>query len=122
MKFQNLHIVWTEGENLSLPDVLSCSLSKTTQDERRPRTIEIPDSIKFFMTLNQHTQPIQCHYAVSKEYVTTVTTNTTVESPHFPIYLQIEESYFKVQLENDLYLFVSHQEFKTKPQPLEQML
>ena len=27
-------------------------------------TVEIPDSIKFFMTHNQNTQPIQCQYAV----------------------------------------------------------
>ena len=66
MKFPNLHIVWTEGKNLSLPDLLSCSLTTTTQEEHHLGTVEIPDSIKFFMTHNQTTQPIQCHYAVKK--------------------------------------------------------
>ena len=92
MKFTNLLIVWTEGKYLSLPDLLSCSLTTTTQDEHRLRTVEIPDSIKFFMTHNQNTQPMQCHYAVSKEYVKTVSTSTTVESPHFPIYVQIKDN------------------------------
>ena len=119
MKFPNLHIVWTEGKNLSLADLLSCSLTTTTQDKHRLRTVEIPESIKFFMTHNQNTQPIQCHYAVSKEYSNSVSTDTHVESPHFPIYLQLKDNYFKVQLENDLYLPVSHYEFKTKAQPLD---
>ena len=74
-----------EGKNISLPDFLSRSLRTTTQDEHRLRTVEIPDSIYFFMTPNQNTKPIQCHYAVSKEYINTITTNTTVEPPHFPI-------------------------------------
>ena len=62
MKFPNVHIVWTEGRNLSLPDLQSCSLTTTTQNEHRLRTVEIPDSIKFFMMHNQNTQSIRCHY------------------------------------------------------------
>ena len=119
MKIPNLHMVWTEGKNLSLQDLLSISLTTTTQDEHRLRTVEIPDSIKFFVTHNQNTQPIECNYAVSKEYINSVTTDTNLESPHFPIYLQIKDNYFKVQLENDLYLPISHHEFHTKAQPLE---
>ena len=83
---------------------MSRSLTPITQDENRLRTVEIPNSIKFFMTHNQQTQPIQCHYAVSKEYINTITSDTTVESPHFPI----------TTLENYLYLPVSYHEFKTK--------
>ena len=119
MKSPNLHIVWTEGKNLSLPDLLSCSLMTTTQDEHRLCTVEIPDSIKFFMTHNQNTQPIECHYAVSKEYINSVSTDTHVESLHFPIYLQIKNNYIEIQLENVLYLPVSQYEFKTKAQLLE---
>ena len=121
MKFPNLHIVWTEGKNLSLPDLLSRSLTTTTQDEHRLRTVEIHNSIQFFMTHNQNIQPIQRHYAVSKEYINSVSRDLHVESPYFPIYLQIKDDYFKVQLENDLYLPVSYYEFQTKAQPLENM-
>ena len=71
------------------------------------------------MTHNQNTQPIQCQYAVSKEYINTLSTDTKVKSPHFPIYLQIKYKYFKVHLENDLYLPVSYHEFQIKAQPLE---
>ena len=64
-------------KNLSLPDLLSRSLTTTRQDEHRLRTVEIPDSIKIFMTHNQNTQIIECHYAVSKEYINTVSTENT---------------------------------------------
>ena len=73
------------------------------------------------MTHNQNTQPIQCHYSVSKEYINLISTDTYVESSHFPIYLQIKDNYFKVQSENDLYIPVSYHKFKTKAQPLEIM-
>ena len=109
MKYPNLHKVWTEGKNLSIPELLSRSLTTTRHDKHRLRTVEILDSINFFMTHNENTQTIQCHYAVSKEYINSVSTEYNVESQHFPIYLQIKENYFKVQLENDLYLPVSHQ-------------
>ena len=120
-KIPNLQIIWTEGKNLSFPDLLSRSLATTTQDEHCLRTVEIPDTINLFMTNNQHTQPIQCHYDVSKEYIKTKTPTTTIESPHFPIYLQIKENYVKTQLENHLYLPVLYHELKTKEQPLEQL-
>ena len=93
MKFPNLHIVCTEWKNCSLPYLLSRSLTTTKQDEHRLRTVEIPDSFKFFMAHNQNTQPKDCHYAVSKEYINTNSTDTYVESPHFPIYLQIKDNF-----------------------------
>ena len=115
MKFPNVDIVWTEGKKLSLPDFLSRALTTTTQEEPRLRTVEIPDSIKFLMTHNQNTQPIQCHDAVSKEYINTMTPDTTAGSPNFPIFLEIKDNYLKVQLENDLYLPVSYHKFEAQP-------
>ena len=108
MKFPNLHLVRTEGKNFSHPDMLSRSFTTTTKDEHRLRAVEFHDSIKLFMTHNQQTQPIQCHDAVSEEYIKKVTTDTTVESTHFPISLQIKDKCFKVQSENKLYLLINH--------------
>ena len=71
------------------------------------------------MTHNPQTQPIKCHYALSKEYNNTVTTDIAGESPHFPIYIQIKDNYLKVRPEKSLYLPVSYHEYKTKGQPLE---
>ena len=114
MKFPKLNLVWTEGKNLSLPDLLSRSLTTTRQDEHNLRTVEILNSTKFFMTHISQTQPTQCHYAVSKEYINTVTTDTALESPHFPIYLKIRDNFLKVQTENNFYLPASHNEYKPK--------
>ena len=71
------------------------------------------------MTQNLNTQPIQCNYAVSKEYFNSVLANINTEPILFPLYLQIKINYFKVQLENDPCLPVSYHEFCTKAQPLE---
>ena len=73
------------------------------------------------MTHDLNTQPIQCNYAVSKTYINSISTQTYVKSPHFPIYLQIKDNYFKVQLEIDLYLLILYHDFHTKAQPLEQI-
>ena len=41
MKFPNLHIVWTEGKNFSLPDLINRSLTAKKQDEHRLRTAQL---------------------------------------------------------------------------------
>ena len=47
MKFPNLHIVWTIGRNLALPD----TLSRNTPPEllTQKTTVEIPKNIKFYL-------------------------------------------------------------------------
>ena len=47
MKFPNLHIVWTAGKNLALPD----TLSRNTPPEllTRKTTVEIPKNTKFYL-------------------------------------------------------------------------
>ena len=51
MKFPNLHIVWTAGKNLALPD----TLSRNTPPEllTRKTTVEIPKNIKFYLAENE---------------------------------------------------------------------
>ena len=57
LRSPNLHIVWTEGKNLSIPDLLSRSTTTPTQDDHPLRTIESPDSIKILRhTTNKHNQ------------------------------------------------------------------
>ena len=80
-----------------------------TQDERRQNTVKIPDSLVFFMTHNQQT-PIQCHHAVSKKHINSYTTDTTVEPTHFPIYPRIKNNFFKIWLDNNIYIAVSYDE------------
>ena len=51
MKFPNLHIVWTAGKNLALPD----TLSRNTPLElvTRKTTVEIPKNIKFYLAKDE---------------------------------------------------------------------
>ena len=61
MKFPNLHIVWTAGKNLALPD----TLSGNTPPEllTRKTTVEIPKNIKFYLAENETSPRLECKYA-----------------------------------------------------------
>ena len=52
MKFPNLHIVWTEGKNLSLPDLISRSITPhhptTTRTEPNKEFHDLPPNLRFF--------------------------------------------------------------------------
>ena len=48
MTFPNLHIIWTEGKNLALPDLLSRTIDEEHFTKTRDITVEIPENIKFF--------------------------------------------------------------------------
>ena len=58
MKFPNLHIVWTAGKNLALPD----TLSRNTPPEllTRKTTVEIPKNIKFYLAENETSPRLEC--------------------------------------------------------------
>ena len=45
MKFPNLHIIWTEGKNLALPDLLSRTIDEEHFTKTRNITVEIPENI-----------------------------------------------------------------------------
>ena len=49
MKFPNLHIIWTEGKNLALPNLLSRTLNEEHFTNSRDIKVEILEKIKFFL-------------------------------------------------------------------------
>ena len=49
MKFPNLHIIWTEGKNLALLDLLSRTIDEERFIKTRDITVELPENIKFFL-------------------------------------------------------------------------
>ena len=65
MKFPNLHIVWTAGKNLALPN----TLSRNTPPEllTRKTTVEIPKNIKFYLAENETSPRLECKYAVKTD-------------------------------------------------------
>ena len=80
MKLPNLHIVWTAGKNLALPD----SLSRNTPPElpTRKTTVEIPQIIKFHLAKDEISPRLECKYAVKTDIEQSQINNRQ----HFPLY------------------------------------
>ena len=49
MIFPNLHIIWTEGKNLALSDLLKGTIDEERFTKSRDITVETPENIKFFL-------------------------------------------------------------------------
>ena len=60
MKFPNLHIMWTEGKNLVLPDILSRTIDEEDFTESRDITVEVPDNTKFFFAKTPFPNNLEC--------------------------------------------------------------
>ena len=56
MKFHNLHIIWTEGKNLALPDLLSRTIDEEHFTKSRDITVEIPEKRKNSFLQKHHLQ------------------------------------------------------------------
>ena len=92
MKFPNLHIVWTAGKNLALPD----TLSRNTPPEllTRKTTVEIPKNIKFYLAENETSPRLECKYAVK----TDIEQSQINSLQHFPLYLDCQNNHYEVDL------------------------
>ena len=64
MKFPNLHIIWTEGKNLVLPDLLSRTIDEEHFTKTRDITVEIPENKKFFFAKTPFTNNLECKYSI----------------------------------------------------------
>ena len=92
MKFPNLHIVWTAGKNLALPD----TLSRNTPPKlfTRKTTVEIPQNIKFYLAKNETSPRLECEYAVK----TGIDQSQINNLQHFPICLDCQNKHYEVDL------------------------
>ena len=92
MKFPNLHIVWTAGKNLALPD----TLSRNTPPEllTRKTTVEIPKNIKFYLAKDETSPRLECKYAVK----TDIDQTQIINLQHFPLYLDCQNNQYEVDL------------------------
>ena len=92
MKFPNLHIVWTAGKNLALPD----TLSRNTPPEllTRKTTVEIPKNKKFYLAENETSPRLECKYSVKTDVEQSQINNLQ----HFPLYLDCQNNHYEVDL------------------------
>ena len=83
MKFPTLHIVWTAGK-IALPD----TLSRNTPPEllTRKNTVEIPQSIKFYLAKNETSSRLECTCAVK----TDIDLSQINSLQHFLLYLSCQ--------------------------------
>ena len=92
MKFSNLHIVWTAGKNLALPDTLS---SKTPPELlTRKTTVGIPQNNKFYLAKNETSPRLECKYAVKTDIDQSQINNLQ----HFPLYLACQKNHYEADL------------------------
>ena len=92
MKFPNLHIVWTAGKNLALPD----TLSRNTPPEllTRKTTVEKPKNIKFYLAKDETSPRLECKYAVKTDIDQSQINNLQ----HFPLFLDCQNNHYEVDL------------------------
>ena len=90
MKFPNLHIVWTAGKNLALPDTLS--RNKPPELLTRKTTVEIPKNIKFYLAKDETSPRLECKYAVK----TDIDQSQLNILQHFPLYLDCQNNHYEV--------------------------
>ena len=92
MKFRNLHIVWTAGKNLALPD----TLSRNTPLEllTRKTTVEIPQNNKFYLARNETSPSLECKYEVK----TDIDQSQINNFQHFPLYLYCQNNHYEVDI------------------------
>ena len=92
MKFPNLHIVWTAGKILALPD----TLSRNTPPEllTRKTTVEIPQIFKFYLAKNETSPRLEGKHAVK----TDINQSQIYNLQHFPLFLDCQNNHYEVDL------------------------
>ena len=80
MKFTNLHINWTEGKNLALPDLLLRTIDEEHFSKSRDITVEIPDNIKFFFAKTPFANNLECKWSICNN-----TNDENSNKTHYPV-------------------------------------
>ena len=94
MKFPNLHIIWTEGKNLALPDLLSKTIDEEHFTKTRDITVELPENIKFFFAKTPFANNLECKYSICNN-----TNDENTDRTHYPILTNIHNNYFEINID-----------------------
>ena len=78
IKFPNLHIIWTEGKNSALPDLLSRTINEEQFTKTRDFTVKIPENIKFYFAKTPFGNNIECQYSICYKNVEKQIKHTTL--------------------------------------------
>ena len=106
MKFPNLHIIWTEGKNLALPDFLSRTIDEEHFTKTRDITVEIPENIKFFFAKTPFANNLECKYSICNN-----TDEDKKEKTHYPVLANIHNNYFEINIDKNEYHPISYDKY-----------
>ena len=109
MKFPNLHIIWTEGKNLALPDLLSRTIDGEHFTKTRDITVEIPENIKFFFAKTPFANNLECKYSICNN-----TDEDNKEKTHYPVLANIHNNYFEINIDKNEYHPISYEKYNTE--------
>ena len=106
MKFPNLHIIWTEGKNLALPDLLSRTIDEEHFAKTRDITVEIPENIKFLFAKTPFANNLECKYSICNN-----TDEDNKEKTHYPVLANIHNNYFEINIDKNEYHPISYEKY-----------
>ena len=109
MKFPNLRIIWTEGTNLALPDLLSRTIDEEHFTKTGDITVEIPENIKFFLAKTPFTNNLESKYSICNN-----TNDENTEKTHYPVLANIPNNYFEINIEKNEYHPISYEKYNTE--------
>ena len=95
-KFPNLHIIWAEGKNLAVPDLLNRKIDEEHFTKIRDITVEIPENIKFFLAKTPFTNNLECKYSICND-----TNDEITEKTYYPVLANIHNNYFKINIDKN---------------------
>ena len=96
MKFPNLHIIWTEGKNLALPDLLSRTIDDEHFTKTRDITVEIPENIKSFLAKTPFTNNLECKYSICNN-----NNDDNTEKTHYQVLANLHNNYFEINIDKN---------------------
>ena len=109
MKFQNLHIIWTEGKNLALPGLLSRTIDEEHFTKTRDITVEIPENVKVFLAKTPITNNLEC-----KDSICNNTNDKNIEKTHYSVLVNIHNNYFEINIDKNEYHSISYEKYNTE--------
>ena len=106
MTFPNLHIIWTEGKNLALSDLLSRTIDEEHFTKTRDITVEIQENIKLFFAEAPFTNNFNCKYSICNN-----TNDKNTEKTHYPVLANIHNNYFEINIDKNEYHPISYEKY-----------
>ena len=106
MKIPNLNIIWTEGKNLALPDLLSRAINEEQFTKNRDITVEIPENIKFYFAKTPFGNNIEYQYSICYNNI------EKTDQTHYPLLANIHNNFFEININKNECQPISYKKFK----------